>query len=1065
MHPRWSPKESSKTNPVNPKKESLKSVPSNKSSSSIGQGGTTSSPSYMRPKQLASFKYGGIEDDTYSTLKAKEAYSAASTRSSTNASSSTACKVGQPTTGVGIPSKKPAMNKPSKSKSKIGKTSSSTGGLKKVPTKNTKNASTASPRPTPPASARKQPQSQTSLQSQRKGECEICKQICRSHCAGCKRVFYCSKQHQQQDWAAHKLVCRAFSIPPQYNSAFHLRPPGVSSSTSLSTGQQPGNKSSELQFMITTKQINPGSVIFTEKPLFVSSNIFNPNFTLTLCGACLQPSTSNNGLLSKLVACSKCTLPLCKDCHTDPTGNSKRFHAGQGHSPEECAFITDFIQKHPELLNFRTGMDDNGNPYNFMKDLTVLRILMFRSLCPWRWESILALKNSPRFIACCKHNFGNLNDWLADFTSDFVMSQYYFKNICKEKNLPLTDVVKILAVFCEVSFHNSSLLVLYENRSWIPHACTPNAEQFVRLANDPSLEIIVKAVNTIGESSKVFLNYLPDFEGGRSALALKLFQNKGLFCCDTTCPCYQSGFDKTLGIRCDLIPSDECYACCGILSPSVDAPNPDKSNLGLGMFLKSKRWECDKCKKTERYGALQGKIMEVAQELTQGCDIICCKQTKGQGFLQLRNKLLANLSDQHWMVWKAKLRILSTWNTVLGYGCEMLQRATSLPPSSLERGNLLPIIKQKVEIYGDGIYAGEDKNKPVAKSNKGKTKSKGGLLDFIGRRHGHLSSARGEMLFDAFYANLILLIEDYKKELPLQPQFTIKRGQIAGETCRKLQVLKDMLEQTVESLKVGEVTSSDAKDNSQLLRTAVQSLDVINSICIRIQQLPSSVIVSMNELVELYSCQDTHFITSALKPSQHRRRDPCLNGLDLEFEIDKANCGLISLTFGTSVAPTSGIGAAKSPKTKSHFRSTNYFSSGKSSSFDSSFSFGENSNFFSSSSRYGKNDTEDDDDDDDDDFDNPFVYSSGNKSKSKSKNTNKKTSASSSSSKPRKSSLAEDWSNLFELSSEEDDDDDFDFGFMGSTPDFEDDLFNNDALEDLAEWAALQFMMGKMKKP
>jgi len=55
------------------------------------------------------------------------------------------------------------------------------------------------------------------------------------------------------------------------------------------------------------------------------------------------------------------------------------------------------------------------------------------------------------------------------------------------------------------------------------------------------------------------------------------------------------------------------------------------------------------------------------------------------------------------LVWKAKLRILSTWNSVLGYGCEMLQRVTSLPPNSPSRDNLIQIVKQKVEIYGDGI--------------------------------------------------------------------------------------------------------------------------------------------------------------------------------------------------------------------------------------------------------------------------------------------------------------------------------------------------------------------------
>jgi len=40
-----------------------------------------------------------------------------------------------------------------------------------------------------------------------KGKCQVCSKISVSRCSWCRLVFYCSKEHQKQDWDGHKPNC------------------------------------------------------------------------------------------------------------------------------------------------------------------------------------------------------------------------------------------------------------------------------------------------------------------------------------------------------------------------------------------------------------------------------------------------------------------------------------------------------------------------------------------------------------------------------------------------------------------------------------------------------------------------------------------------------------------------------------------------------------------------------------------------------------------------------------------------------------------------------------------
>lgn len=45
--------------------------------------------------------------------------------------------------------------------------------------------------------------------------CTICETETKNSCSNCKQVFYCSVEHQKQDWKNHKKNCHPYKVPQQ----------------------------------------------------------------------------------------------------------------------------------------------------------------------------------------------------------------------------------------------------------------------------------------------------------------------------------------------------------------------------------------------------------------------------------------------------------------------------------------------------------------------------------------------------------------------------------------------------------------------------------------------------------------------------------------------------------------------------------------------------------------------------------------------------------------------------------------------------------------------------------
>lgn len=117
------------------------------------------------------------------------------------------------------------------------------------------------------------------------GKCEVCDKDAKSRCAGCFHIFYCSKEHQRQDWPIHKPNCWPIK---------------------MCQNDKVG------RFYVATRDIKPGEIILRENPLVVGPSQATP----PVCVGCFKViffmSTSRDLYAKKLVQeCSKSLIGNC----------------------------------------------------------------------------------------------------------------------------------------------------------------------------------------------------------------------------------------------------------------------------------------------------------------------------------------------------------------------------------------------------------------------------------------------------------------------------------------------------------------------------------------------------------------------------------------------------------------------------------------------------------------------------------------------------------------------------------------------------------------------------------
>lgn len=113
--------------------------------------------------------------------------------------------------------------------------------------------------------------------------CPVCNEPATKRCSGCSAMYYCSVDHQKQDWKNHKNVCHPFKICSDERFG---------------------------RYLVATKDIKAGEVVLKESPLVQGP----AQITAPVCVGCLQ------GLVEKkFLECERCGWPVCRrECQDRP---------------------------------------------------------------------------------------------------------------------------------------------------------------------------------------------------------------------------------------------------------------------------------------------------------------------------------------------------------------------------------------------------------------------------------------------------------------------------------------------------------------------------------------------------------------------------------------------------------------------------------------------------------------------------------------------------------------------------------------------------------------------------
>lgn len=111
-------------------------------------------------------------------------------------------------------------------------------------------------------------------------ECPVCGKHATLKCSGCRRSFYCSKEHQKEDWPRHKLICHAWEIQENAEMGRHL---------------------------VAKRDLTAGDLIISEVPLVWGAA---PHASSRICVGCGRRCKDED------IRCSKCFWPSCSwDCN------------------------------------------------------------------------------------------------------------------------------------------------------------------------------------------------------------------------------------------------------------------------------------------------------------------------------------------------------------------------------------------------------------------------------------------------------------------------------------------------------------------------------------------------------------------------------------------------------------------------------------------------------------------------------------------------------------------------------------------------------------------------------
>ncbi|XP_055598472.1 SET domain-containing protein SmydA-8-like [Uranotaenia lowii] len=245
------------------------------------------------------------------------------------------------------------------------------------------------------------------------GICPVCNQPAKKRCSGCSSAYYCSVDHQRQDWKHHKNVCHPFKI---------------------CSDERYG------RYLVATKDIKAGEVVLKESPLVQGP----AQITGPVCVGCLEGLKEN-----QFLECERCGWPVCKrECQNNPS-----------HLPE-CKFTIARGSK-MSLQHFYV-------PHPGYQCVTALRCLLMAQYEPTKWQALSKLESHDE-------QRRGTEQWRNDRTFVASFIPRFFKCENKWTEDEILKVVGILQVNGhEIPLTEPPSVAVYNNASMIEHSCRPN---------------------------------------------------------------------------------------------------------------------------------------------------------------------------------------------------------------------------------------------------------------------------------------------------------------------------------------------------------------------------------------------------------------------------------------------------------------------------------------------------------------------------------------------------------------------------------------------------------------
>ncbi|XP_037944727.1 SET domain-containing protein SmydA-8-like [Teleopsis dalmanni] len=448
--------------------------------------------------------------------------------------------------------------------------------------------------------------------------CAVCQVPAKLSCSACKSIKYCGAEHQRQHWKKHKTDCRPFRV---------------------ANDEQLG------RFLLSTRNITAGNVIFTELPLVVGPKWYlterDEQVLVMPCVGCFIPCRIGAN------QCLRCHWPAC--------------------SPN-CAGLENTNLHGMECIILSLGPGPTGTDPHSLLDyyrsdaLVVLKCLLLQRSSPKKWTELMDMQShekeregselhndaEKRIVSYLQRNFLNRLKSVEHKSKEKFLKEYEPSTLHRICGIIETNYM------CINLPNGLELSGVFYNACMMEHSCQPNC--YFQFDHRNGFKISVIAGREIQKGEHLIIMYSNMLWGTQMRnehLAItKHFQCKCKRCTDPTE--FGTNFSALLCV------GDVDIEHCGGVQLPKDPLNP-KSD-----------WCCNVCPMIISGEEVRYLLTQITNEVE---DLLARKPTIKQ-LETLQDKLSKFLHPNHYHMFSLKHSLIQLYGTESGYTMDKLNNST-----------------------------------------------------------------------------------------------------------------------------------------------------------------------------------------------------------------------------------------------------------------------------------------------------------------------------------------------------------------------------------------------------